>query len=334
MALAALIQAVPAQAQKTDVVILRNGDHITGEIKSLDRGRLSYKTDDMGTLSIEWDEIDRITSVHFFEVELRSGLKYFGAIPPAEAAGSMVVALDELSDTLDLALVVRIVPIESTFFERIDGYIDLGISFYKANSDGSLSLSAQATYRGRKAANRTSVSSYIQTRQGTRTASRNTASYRFEYFLPKRWSALAFLSAEQNSEINLDRRILGGAAAARFLAQTNHVLLQSMVGLLVTNERSTGATESRNNLEAILGGEVNWFRFNTPKLDISALLNVLPGITEFGRVRIDAETRARYELISDFTVGLTFWDNFDSRPPSGARSSNDFGIEATLGYTF
>lgn len=57
-------------AQKTDVVTLQNGDRITDEIKRLERGRLEYSTDDMGMLNIEWDEIDVLTSVLTFEVEL------------------------------------------------------------------------------------------------------------------------------------------------------------------------------------------------------------------------------------------------------------------------
>ena len=42
---------------KTDVVTLANGDRITGEIKRLDRGRLEFKTDDAGTLYLEWDKL-------------------------------------------------------------------------------------------------------------------------------------------------------------------------------------------------------------------------------------------------------------------------------------
>ena len=41
-----------ALAAKTDVVTLKNGDRITGEVKRLDRGRLRYSTDDMGTIYI------------------------------------------------------------------------------------------------------------------------------------------------------------------------------------------------------------------------------------------------------------------------------------------
>jgi len=63
----------PAAAQKTDVVTLQNGDRITGEIKRLDRGRLEYSTDDMGTLNIEWEEIDVLTSGLTYEAAAGPG---------------------------------------------------------------------------------------------------------------------------------------------------------------------------------------------------------------------------------------------------------------------
>ena len=54
--LTVLVSTAGAQP-KTDVVRLANGDHITGEVKSLNRGQLEYKTDDAGTIYFEWDKI-------------------------------------------------------------------------------------------------------------------------------------------------------------------------------------------------------------------------------------------------------------------------------------
>ena len=49
--------ATPAfGAAKTDVVVFKNGDRLTGEVKSLERGRLRFKTDATDTISIEWDD--------------------------------------------------------------------------------------------------------------------------------------------------------------------------------------------------------------------------------------------------------------------------------------
>ena len=51
---------------KTDVVRLANGDHITGEVKRLERGRLTFSTDDGGTIYFEWDNVAHLESVHQF----------------------------------------------------------------------------------------------------------------------------------------------------------------------------------------------------------------------------------------------------------------------------
>lgn len=59
--IAAIVLATPwiAEARpKTDRAVFLNGDVLTGEIKSLDRGKLRYSTNAMGTVSIEWDDLE------------------------------------------------------------------------------------------------------------------------------------------------------------------------------------------------------------------------------------------------------------------------------------
>ena len=51
-----------AIAAKTDVVVLINGNAVTGEVKSLDFGSLRYSTDSMGTVNIDWEDIVTVTS--------------------------------------------------------------------------------------------------------------------------------------------------------------------------------------------------------------------------------------------------------------------------------
>ena len=57
-----LAATAAAQAAKTDVVVLVNGNAVTGEIKSLDFGALRYSTDSMGTVNVDWEDIVAITS--------------------------------------------------------------------------------------------------------------------------------------------------------------------------------------------------------------------------------------------------------------------------------
>jgi len=48
--------------EKTDTLVLQNGNEITGEVKGLDQGQLTYKTNDLGTLSGAWDSVASIVS--------------------------------------------------------------------------------------------------------------------------------------------------------------------------------------------------------------------------------------------------------------------------------
>ena len=67
-ALAFLTTGSPALAAKIDTVVLENGNLVTGEIKELQQGKLKYSTDSMGTVYIEWDEIEKITRRFAYEL--------------------------------------------------------------------------------------------------------------------------------------------------------------------------------------------------------------------------------------------------------------------------
>ena len=61
--------ASPALAQRTDVIVLWNGNTITGEVKGMQQGQLRFKTDHAGTIYVKWEFIHSVTSTTFFELE-------------------------------------------------------------------------------------------------------------------------------------------------------------------------------------------------------------------------------------------------------------------------
>ena len=80
LALLAAPATALAQHGKVDRIELNNGDVLTAEVRKLARGKLTIKTDALGTISTEWDKIVRLTSPARFEVELSSGARHLGAI--------------------------------------------------------------------------------------------------------------------------------------------------------------------------------------------------------------------------------------------------------------
>jgi hypothetical protein len=332
VAVAALLWVPTLAAQKADTVVLRNGDRITGEIKQLDRGSLSYSTDDMGTIAIEWAHVMRITSRRFFEVEVASGQRFFGSLGPAPSAEQIVVAVAEFSDTLDQATVVRLYPIGASFVSRIDGRIDVGLSLRSANDVRELNVAAEAQHRTRKWLTRLQGNVYFQDQAGVDGTSRNSAQFRVQRFFGRRWSGIGSAKVEQNEELQLNRRILIAAGVGRFLVQTNYTLVAVAAGLTFSDERYE-ATAPTQNVEGLLGGEFDYFRLDGRETDVRITLTAYPSLTDFGRIRIDFDARASRELVKDFTMSLTFFDTYDSRPPQGA-VQNDLGATLALGWKF
>ncbi len=324
--------ATPLAAQKTDVLILGNGDHITGEIKKLDRGQLEYSTDDMGRLFIEWDEIARLTSINFFEIELDTGRKYFGNLPQAGEDQKLVVALDARSDTLELIHIVKITPIKARFWSRFDGNVDVGFSFAQANNVLQLSLGATVKYRVAHYFTTLTYSSYFQDQDELDSTDRVSVTLSFRRFMGRKWNALIFGKVEQNEELNLDLRTSLGGGPLWGAIQTNRKLLLAGAGLLVSREQFTGL-DPRVNLEGLLALDFEAFRFDDPELDLSVTLTVYPGITDWGRLRLQLNATGRYELVSDFFLGLTLFESYDNGGTQAA-AINDFAVTLSIGYSF
>src|SRR5215469_18050664 len=97
------------ERDKSDVVTMRNGDHITGDIVGLEYGKLEVKTDKMGTLSIEWPSVRSVSSKFAFALERRGGDKFYGSITTsADGAMLEIAATDGTSAQIPMADVERI----------------------------------------------------------------------------------------------------------------------------------------------------------------------------------------------------------------------------------
>ena len=338
--LAALAIACPAFAAKEDLVVLRNGDKITGEVKWLTRGKLEYNTDDAGRLQIEWVKIAQLRSPHSFEVETGAGFKYYGRLVASEEAGKLVVGGVEL-DTLSIPDVVAINALDAGFLKRVRAFLDLGLTFAKANQATTFNTDGEAAYRGNRYGSTFSFSSYAQGDESSPTTSRNSVGLRVIRFLPKRWSALALGQTEQNDELNLELRVTGAAALGRVLKRSNTSELGLGGGLAVTGERFSAHSENpaagettNTSLEGLLYAAWDAFRFDSPKLDFATSLSLFPGLSEAGRLRGEATVRLKYEIISDFDVGVSATDTFDSDPPDEDATKNDFITTFTIGWSY
>jgi putative salt-induced outer membrane protein YdiY len=334
MLMALSIAASASGRAKTDVVVLKNGDHLTGEIKKLDRGRLTLKTDAMSTVYIEWEEVAALTSQYYFEIEDEDGYKYYGT-PILNEDGELNVSRADARVTLEKLQVVRITPIGETFWGRIDGSVSLGVSYTKGSHIGRLDFSFNAKYRVEKNYVEMTGNSSLTTEGEKTSTQRSEATLSYQRLFKRKLFANSTGAVYRNDELGIALRTTFAMGLGAHVVQTNWSLMESTLGVSVNREWATDKTlPPTDNVEGVVSLGYSIFKYNTPKSNITSSVSLYPRLPDFDRWRLDAELNLTQEIIKDFTVGVTFYDNYNSRPPSEGAAKNDWGLTTSIGYVF
>lgn len=329
--------AVPVWAERNDVVIMKNGDRLTCSVKQLDRGRLRVTTDHMGTVFIDWTHVSSIQAAKTYEVELGSGEALYGSLEAGRADGSLALRTERGVEELPIDRIVYVTEIKRGFFKRLDGSIDFGFNYQKANNDVNYSIGANAMYRTRKNETDLQFNSILSNRNDSPRAFRNVLHGTYTHFLNNRWYAMGLAGAEQNDELGLDLRTSLGGGAGRYIFQTNRSRMSLAGGLTTNREKYITDTSPQTSLEALASVSYDFFIHGDHGTDISSSLTLFPSLTESGRYRAEFNAKYRQEIVTDLFVSLSGWYSFDNKAPIGDDATvkqDDYGLVTSLGWKF
>ncbi|HEX7251475.1 MAG TPA: DUF481 domain-containing protein [Thermoanaerobaculia bacterium] len=321
------------RAQKTDVIVLDNGDRLTGEIKAYGKGRLTLDTSAVSYVKVKWNKIVSITSDKLFDLQTIDGTRYFGTLAPSEPPGKLVIDTAAGKITLDFFEVFLLSPLYQNFWRRWDGSLDLGFNYTESSQLTQFNLNANGIYRRPKFSLETDISATYSRQNGVTGASRGTYSLAYFRFLSDRWFVATLFGLDRNIQLGLDLRVLAAVGGGRNLIQTNQTLLATYLGVAVNHEQPVEG-ESKYNSEAVIGGKYSYFMYDFPKITLGAALAVYPSLTEGGRVRLEANASAKREIVSDFYISLSIFDSYDSRNPTTGQAKNDWGPTLSVGWQF
>ena len=168
-----LLLAAPLLARdKTDVIVMNNGDRLTGEIKGLDSGVLYVNMDYiLGTSSVQWSKVHHLESKQLFLVKTEDGSVYTGTLSTAETPGERPMKI-EIAETPEQKVVIersQIIKIDETsdkFWQRFNGEINSGIIYSKGNQSTQYSLSSEVEYPRERWSARASYNSTLSSSTG------------------------------------------------------------------------------------------------------------------------------------------------------------------------
>jgi len=317
-----------------DVVVMKNGDRMTGEIKKLQRGELTFKATYMAAdVDLDWSGVARLESKDPYLISMTDGHQFAEQFKLEDVAGDNFQIGSSGAVKVSQMNVLRILPIESKFLKQLEGSIGLGLSYTSGNDQYQTELTAAATYRrGPHAVTGSVDSAFSGQTHGTRTA-RNQFDIDYRRQLSPRWFAGGLFDLLRSDQQSLDLRITGGGLVGRNLLQSDLTRLSVFGGMAVSREKYdvAPARQWATNADALAGMDFATFRFS--KTDVTSHFFVYPSITRPGRVRAQLKSDISYKLAKDFWWGFHVYENLDSRPPIKAKK-NDLGVSASISWKF
>jgi putative salt-induced outer membrane protein YdiY len=331
-----LISGAAEAKRKTDVIEMKNGDRLSGEVKKLENGVLYVETDYFsGSIGLDWSKVARVRSGAAYQVLLKNGDRFEGTVRRSSTAeGGKDFEIHEQQGIHETfaADVVEIHSQKRSFLSQLTGSVNLGYSFTSGNQQSSLTSHANAAYDSTKYFG---GAGYTATFGGQSGGTQSTL-LELQSIDGMHLNGNSFLMVIadflHSTQQDLQLRSTFGGGYGRYILRNNQQKLVWVGGMVYMNEEFKSARNlPTQNVEGLAGLKYQLFRFDRYSLDGQLL--AFPSFTDTPRVRTSTNVGFGIKLTNKFRTEINFWNNFDSRPPSDTKRS-EFGISNTLGWTF
>jgi hypothetical protein len=325
----------------TDVIVMKNGDRMTCEIKTLSAGVLSVKLKYVqGTIGVQWSEVARLESNQLFIVQTEGGTVYTGKLSTAATSGERPMSIEvasapEKEVEIPQPQLIKMNQTAESFWRRFNGTVSTGILYSKGNETTQYNVASQVEYPRERWSSQMGFNSSFASSSNASISTRNQVDVGSMRLL--RWNNWFYSGTGnflQSSVQGIDLQTTLGGGIGRYLRNSNQASLYVLGGFAWQNAQYktyTTGQGAQNAAAGLVEAELKIFRFKKTDLDISAV--ILPGITEAGRIR--ASTNASYyiKLFSDLSWNFSFYGNWDNQPPP-TLSGSDYGTSSGLSWTF
>jgi hypothetical protein len=326
---------------KTDVLVMKNGDHMTCEVKGLDTGVLYVSFDYIdGTTSVDWSKVARLESRQSFIVRTEDGTVYTGLLRTPETPAGRPVKIEVVENEsheveIERAKIITMTAISERFWQRFNGQINFGINYSKGNQSTQFSLGSQTEYVREHWSAGVSFDSNLASSTGADASTRNSLNANILRSLRQNnWFYAGVGNLLQSSEQGISHQSGLGGGVGKYLKNTNRTSISVLGGAVwqsTTYNQPDVSTNTQNVIGALFYGNLKVFRFSKTNFDVTGVLT--PALSEPGRIYFNTNASYYVKLFSNLKWNASFYGNWDNRPPTGL-SGSDYGTTSGLSWTY
>ena len=321
-----------------DLIRFKNGNSLSGKIVSLTDGKMIFKSDFAGEVTIELSNIQTFSSDEPIEVHLKDNTGFTQRILAAQEGRFSIGGSDSIG-TQDFAIadIFSINP-PVTPAPKWKGNISLGITSTHGNTKSeSVTASAKASKRTEK--DRMTVNTdYAKTTQEDQTTGQDEtiadwwkARAKYDYFFSKKMYGYIDTRYEKDAVAELDRRITVGVGGGYQWIESDEMNFSTELGLASLYEKYDNQTDSNSEISAQLG-----YHFDKMLRENVTFINDLtyyPALQKFSDYYLTTTAEIRADITKAFFANFKVILDYDATPAIGSHKTDTkyfFG----LGYSF
>lgn len=338
MLVAAACLTLFVQSGYADEIVLKNGDRLTGKIVHLVDGKLVFKSDAAGEVTVELSNIQTFSSTEPITVNLKDSTGFKQKVLSSEAGRFAVQGTEDLkAQQFAVTDIVSINPPPKPI-PKWTGDVSVGITSTHGNTRTDM-ISANANATKRTEQDRTTVSAdYAKgTQRDPDTGEDVTiedwwrAKGKYDYFFSKKGYGYLDVRYEKDAVAQLDRRVIVGVGGGYQWVESDDMNFSTEFGLASLYEKFRNQTDSNSELSFQVG--YNFDKKLRKNVKFTHDLTYYPAIDKFSDYYLTTTAGIRADFTDNIFMTLKAIFNYDATPATG-RGSTDTKYFLGLGYRF
>jgi len=312
-----------------DVLILKNGDQITGDVKKIWDGEITVDTEYADEIRIDLVAVESIKSDREFEIELADGRKFVGSITASESGGYFEIKSDDDTVVVPLSDLYELdEPRKTTDWSS---NLELLASLNSGNTESyNTKLRADTSFRHNDHRHIGEATLHREELSGVLAQDQDLFSYNYNWLFRDPWFVNARVSYERNSIIALDQRMIYSVGVGRDIWASPRRNLSVQFGV--------GTQTEEAGLQTTSNGVLTWtlrYRQDFLKEDLELYHNQTIIYNTSGRDNTSYKTTTglRYQ-ISELLYGNISVDYDYETAPVELAENEDVALLVGLGVEF
>ena len=293
-----------------DVLVLKNGDRITGAIKQIWDGEVSIEPEYADEFDVDLAVVDYIMSDRDFEVELDDGREATVKLTGSGDENQQLIRLDDESMSIALEDILELDEPTKNF--DWESHIDLSVTVNTGNTDtfsGQFRGDSQIEVPDHR--HLVEYSRFKEETDSVVTKDKDLLKYNYNWLFNEPWFFSANVSRETDPIVELEERLIASVGIGFDVFNTPRRLMSLQLGaggqtedIAGMSEDSTVATWSFRYRQDVLNGDMEVFHDHSITSNIGGRTNT----------SYKTSTGLRYELTDVVYANLTLNYNYETEP--------------------